>query len=379
MFFKDIIGQDKIKRMLTNSVAQGRISHAQLFAGGEGVGALSLAIAYIQYINCPHKSATDSCGECPSCRQIAELAHPDVHFVFPVNTPKGKSSSEKPVSDQFIGKWRELVKKTGGYFNEQMWYSTIDIENKQGNISKSEADEIIRKLSFKSFESPYKAIIIWLPEKMNVQAANTLLKILEEPWDKTLFLLVSESPDKLLPTILSRTQIIDIPGIEDKVLASYLSEKHNIPIEDALKMARLSRGNILEAERNIFSGEEHDMMFEYFVQLMRLSYENKHMELLEWAENAASLGREEQKRLIKNHIRLIRESYMLTAGMGEISYLVGKEYDFCKKFAPYVNNNNVEALVNEMETVIRQISQNGNAKIIFTHFALSVSKLINKL
>lgn len=378
MQFKDVIGQQEVKQKLISSVERGRVSHAQLFVGDEGVGALPLAIAYAQYLNCPHRHDGDSCGVCPSCYQIGQLAHPDLHFVFPVNTPKGKSSSEKPISSRFMPQWRELVSSTGGYFNEQMWYEALEIDNKQGNISTFEADEIIRALSFKSFESEYKIVLIWLPERMNIPAANKLLKILEEPWDKTLFLMVSQSPDKLLPTIISRTQGITIPAIEQADLAAWLMSHKNLTEADADKIARLSRGNLLEADRYLqaISSGAGTEAFDLFVKLMRLSYENRHMELLEWAETVAVMGREEQKRLMSNSIRLIRDSYMMTAGVPEISYLFGKEYEFCKKFAPYVNNSNVEQLVAEMELVIRQVGQNGNPKLIFPHFALTVSKLI---
>lgn len=380
MQFKAIIGQEELKNHLVRSVGAGRISHAQLFTGDEGVGALPLAIAYAQYINCPNRQGGDSCGVCPSCHQIGGLAHPDLHFIFPVNTPKGKSSGEKPLSSRFMPQWREIVARTGGYFSEQQWYEAIEIDNKQGNISTFEADEIIRSLSFKAFESEYKIVLIWLPERMNVQAANKLLKILEEPWEKTLFLMVSESSDKLLPTILSRTQSVGIPALGMDVLTAYLVGK-GLPQADAAKIARLSRGSLLEADRlreNLTSGEGR-ANFDYFVQLMRLSYENRHMELIEWAENVASLGREEQKTLMINSIRMLRDSYMLTAGLSDISYLFGKEYEFCKRFAPFVNNSNIEQLVAEMELVIRQIGQNGNPKIIFPHFALTVSKLIGPL
>ena len=381
MQFKDVIGQQEVKQKLISSVERGRVSHAQLFVGDEGVGALPLAIAYAQYLNCPHRHDGDSCGGCPSCYQIGQLAHPDLHFVFPVNTPKGKSSSEKPISSRFMPQWRELVSSTGGYFNEQMWYEALEIDNKQGNISTFEADEIIRALSFKSFESEYKIVLIWLPERMNIPAANKLLKILEEPWDKTLFLMVSQSPDKLLPTIISRTQGITIPAIEQADLAAWLMSHKNLMEADADKVARLSRGNLLEADRclQVISSGAGNEAFDLFVKLMRLSYENRHMELLEWAETVAAMGREEQKRLMSNSIRLIRDSYMMTAGVPEISYLFGKEYDFCKKFAPYVNNSNVEQLIAEMELVIRQVGQNGNPKLIFPHFALTVSKLIGPL
>ncbi len=381
MQFKDVIGQQEVKQKLISSVERGRVSHAQLFVGDEGVGALPLAIAYAQYLNCPHRHDGDSCGECPSCYQIGQLAHPDLHFVFPVNTPKGKSGSEKPLSSRFMAQWRELVSSTGGYFNEQMWYEAIDIDNKQGNISTFEADEIIRSLSFKSFESEYKIVLIWLPERMNIPAANKLLKILEEPWDKTLFLMVSQSPDKLLPTIISRTQGVTVPAIDQADLAAWLMSHRNLGAADADKVARLSRGNLLEADRclQVMSSGVGNEAFDLFVQLMRLSYENRHMELLEWAETVAAMGREEQKRLMTNSIRLIRDSYMMTAGVPEISYLFGREYEFCKKFAPYVNNSNVERLVAEMELVVRQVGQNGNPKLIFPHFALTVSKLIGPL
>lgn len=380
MQFQAILGQEALKAHLVRSVDAGRVSHAQLFTGEAGVGALPLAIAYAQYLNCPHRHDGDSCGVCPSCHQIGQLAHPDLHFVFPVNTPKGKSSGEKPLSKHFMTPWRELVLRTGGYFSEQQWYEALEIDNKQGNISTFEADEIIRDLSFKAFESEYKIVLIWLPERMNMQAANKLLKILEEPWEKTLFLLVSEAPERLLPTILSRTQSINIPGIEPEILTAHLQSK-GLNATDAAKIARLSRGSLLEAERlceTLASGENR-ASFDYFVRLMRLSYENRHMELLEWAESVASLGREEQKNLMVYSIRLLRDSYMLTAGLPDIAYLFGQEYEFCKRFAPFVNNNNIERLVAEMELVIRQIGQNGNPKIIFPHFALTISKLIGPL
>lgn len=378
MQFKDIIGQRPTIERLVRGVDTGRVSHAQLFSGQEGYGPLPLAIAYAQYIHCTNRRKGDSCGECPSCRQIAQLAHPDLHFVFPVNTPKGRSG-EKPLSDRFLPQWRKIVTDTGGYFDEQSWYSAIEIDNKQGNISTQEADEIIRKLSFKSFESEYKIVVVWLAERMNTQAANKLLKILEEPWDKTLFLLLSTSPEQLLPTIVSRTQCVTVPAIDEASLTRYLTARKGMPEADASRVARLSRGDLLEALRCLRHAGESDELFDLFVKLMRLSYEDRHLELLEWAEAVASMGREEQKRLIENSVRLLRDSYMLTAGMESISYLFGREEQFCKKFAPYVNNRNIEPLVAEMERTMRQITQNGNPRIVFPHFALTVSKLINRL
>lgn len=381
MQFKDVIGQEGLKSMLARGVDEGRVSHAQLFAGASGYGALPLALAYAQYVNCTDRRDGDSCGVCASCRKMGELAHPDMHFVFPVNSPKGSSGSQKPLSDAFMPQWRELMAATGGYFDEQAWYRAINIENQQGLITRHEADEVMRKLSFKPFEAEYKVMVIWLPEKMRAEAANSLLKILEEPWPKTLFLMVSEAPAKLLQTIISRTQEVAVPGVELADMERYLGAKHGLQGDRLSSIARLAGGNILEAER-LIAGEEDETSkeyFDYFTQLMRLSYNDKHMELLEWAENVASMGREQQKRFIEYSVRMLRENYMLNAGMNDISYLWGDELAFSKNFSPFIGNHNIESLVSEMELALAQIIQNGNPKIIFAHFALVVSKQIVKL
>ncbi len=378
MQFKDIIGQEEVKARLARTVDEGRVSHAQMFTGQSGYGTLPLAVAYVQYLNCPDRKDGDSCGVCPSCRKITELQHPDVHFVMPVNK-QGKKSGEVITSDVFLPEWRRTMAAAGGYFDEQMWYGELGLENLQGLISKKDADEVIRKLSFKSFEGGYKAVIIWLPEKMNTEAANTLLKILEEPWDRTLFVLVSESPRLLLPTITSRVQEVAVPGVEPEAIERYFTAQGVDPAR-ARQASRLSRGDLLEARRIVSDdgAEEKSEDFELFMGLMRLSYNDKHLELIEWAEGVARLGRERQKRFIENSIRLVRSSYMLNAGLEDIAYLWGAELDFCRKFSPFIGNHNVENLVSEMETALGQLRQNGNAGIIFTHFALAVSKQIIK-
>lgn len=378
MRFEDIVGQSRLKSMLVRGVDQGRVSHAQLFAGISGGGALPLALAYAQYLNCTARTEGDSCGTCPSCLKISELVHPDLHFVFPVNSPKGSGGSTKPTSDHFLTQWRETVIGSGGYFDEQRWYEAINIDNQQGIITKNEAEEIIRKLSFKSFEAKYKIMLIWLPERMRSEAANSLLKILEEPWERTVFLLVSGSPERLLTTIISRTQEVAVPRIDTEHVECYMIEKYGIEASRAANIARLCSGDLIEAKRLLDAEQEQsaEENFNYFVQLMRLSYNDKHMELLEWAENVADLGREQQKRLLQNSIRLLRNSYMINAGMDEIAYLWGAELEFCKKFAPFIGNHNIEKLVSQIELTIAQIAQNGNPKIIFAHFALTVSKQI---
>ena len=381
MRFADIIGQDDLKRHLAQSVDAGRVSHAQLFTGLSGSGALALAVAYVQYLCCRHRRDGDSCGECPDCKQIASLAHPDLHLVFPVNK-QGKKSGEVMRSDEFLPLFRTLFDERGGYVSPQDWYDLLDLgKTLKGMIAAREADEIIRKLSFKSFEADYKTMLIWLPEAMNEEAANKILKILEEPWERTLFILVSEQPDRLLPTIISRTQEVAVPRIAPDVLARVAAGKGVSDPLQARNMARLAGGDLLELN-HLVAGESDALRkenFDLFCGLMRLSYNDKHLELVSWAEDAAQLSREQQRAFLRDAARLLRESYMLHAGIREISYLWGEELAFCSKFAPFVGSQNIEPLIAEIESASAQIAQNGNPTIVFTHFALSVSKMIKHL
>ena len=381
MQFKDIIGQEELKRHLIRSVDTGRVSHAQLFTGRAGSGTLALAVAYVQYLCCRHRHDGDSCGECPDCRQIAALAHPDLHLVYPVNK-QGKKSGEAVLSDEFLPLFRKLFEERRGYVSPQQWYERLELgKTLKGMISAREADEIIRKLSFKSFESEYKTMLIWLPEAMNEEAANKILKILEEPWEKTLFLLVSEQPTLLLPTILSRTQEVAVPRIDPAVLEQTAAAEGVADPLQARNMARLADGDLLELQ-HLIAGENDAVRqenFDLFRRLMRLSYNDKHLELIGWAEEAAALSREQQRSMLLDAARLLRESFMLHAGMADISYLWGEELAFCAKFAPFVGTDNIEPLIAEIESARAQITQNGNPMIVFTHFALAVSKMIKHL
>lgn len=380
MKFSEIIGHDDLKRRLRQQIDAGRVSHAQLFTGLAGYGTLPLALAYVQYLFCPNRHAGDSCGECPSCRQIEALAHPDLHFVFPVNK-REKRSGEVVTSDLFIEKWREIWHEKRGVFSAEEWYERLDLgKTMKGLITAKESEEIIRKLQFKSYSSEYKAMIIWLPEAMNQEAANKILKILEEPWEKTLFILVSERPELLLQTIISRTQEVSVPRIDVATLREVAIAEGKSP-EEALNMARLAGGSLLELGE-LMRGESDEMRhqcFELFTRLMRLSYNDKHLELFEWADDMTALTREGQRQFFLHSVRLLRESYMLHAGLGRISYLWGEEAEFCAKFAPFIGNQNIEALISEIERAMLQIAQNGAPRIVFTHFALAVSKMINRL
>ena len=380
MKFSDIIGHDDLKRRLRQQIDAGRISHAQLFSGMAGYGTLPLALAYVQYLFCPNRHDGDSCGVCPSCQQVSALAHPDLHFVYPVNK-REKKSSDVITSDMFIDLWRTTWRERGGIFTAEEWYERLDLgKTMKGLITAKESEEIIRKLQFKSFSADYKAMIIWLPETMNQEAANKILKILEEPWDKTLFILVSERPDLLLQTIISRTQEVTVQGIDNATLERIALSQGKNEVETR-NMARLAKGSLLELNSLIRgeSDEARHQYFELFCSLMRLSYNDKHLELMEWAEEMTTLTREAQRQFFLNAVRLLRESYMLHAGLGSISYLWGEEAEFCSKFAPFIGNQNIEILVEEIETAMMEIAQNGAPRIVFTHFALAVSKQINRL
>lgn len=380
MRFAEIIGQQELKRHLVRGIDSGRISHAQLFSGAAGRGALALAVAYVQYLNCTNRRDGDSCGVCPNCRQTAALAHPDLHWIFPVNK-QGKKSGETVLCDDFLPAFRRAFAEHSGYLSPQAWFDELDLgKTLKGIITAREADRIIEKLALKSYEAEYKSVIVWLPETMNEEAANKLLKILEEPWDKTLFLLVAEQPDRLLQTILSRTQEITVPRLTPETLAAEAMRAGAAGAAEAMRMARLSGGDLLEL-KHLLHGESDTLRsenFRLFRSLMRLSYTDKHLELIAWAEEAAQLAREQQREFLRDSLRLLRESYLLHAGLESISYLWGEEADFCRKFAPFIHNGNIEPLIGEIEEARRQLSQNGNPTIVFTHFALSVSKMIGK-
>ena len=281
-----------------------------------------------------------------------------------------------------MGQWREMFDRTGGYFSPQQWFDALNLgKTLKGVISTKESEEIIRALSFKSFESAYKFMIVWLPETMNEEASNRILKILEEPWERTVFLLVSERPDLLLKTIVSRTQEVAVPRLTAHDLEPVIRSTGESDTEKVRNMARLAGGDLIELRRLIGGGEDdarHEN-FEAFCSIMRLSYNDKHIELMNWADEAAGLSRERQRAMLIDFSRLMREAYMLHAGLAQASYLWGEEAAFCKKFAPFIGNANIEPIIAQIESAVRQIGQNGNPRIVFTHFALAVSKYIRHL
>ena len=367
MFFKDVIGQEEIKQRLIQEVNEGRIPHAQLICGSEGVGKLPLALAYARYIRCTNRSATDACGVCPSCVKFNKLVHPDVHFTFPVV----KNSR----SDDYIVEWRRIV-LNNPYFNLNHWLNEINAENSQAVIYTKESDEIMKKLSLKSSEGGFKITIIWLPEKMQLACANKLLKLLEEPPAKTIFLLVSEAPDMILQTILSRTQRINVRKIAEKDIAQVLEQKYSVQQSTSLSIAHLANGNFIKALETIHLNEENHLFFELFVSLMRLSYQRKIREMKQWSDQIAGLGRERQKNFLSYCQRMIRENFIYNLHQKELVYMTPDEQNFATRFSPFVNERNVMGIMDELSEAQWHVEQNVNAKMIFFDFSLKMIVLL---
>ena len=371
MYFKDIIGQEEAKQRLIREAQIGKIAHAQLFCGPEGIGKLPLAIAYARYLSCTNRNEHDACGTCPNCIKYNKLAHPDLHFVFPVVKKKSKDT----VSDDYIAEWRELV-NTNPYFNLNIWLDRMGAENQQAQIFVKESDEIIRKLSLKSSQGGYKIMIIWLPEKMNTECSNKLLKLLEEPPAQTIFLLVSENPDMLLTTIQSRTQRFNLYGIEEEKIASILCQQYGLQETDAIDIAHQSEGNFIKSLETIHLSDEKKQFFELFVSLMRLSYQRKIREMRQWSEIMSSMGRERQKHFLTYCQRMIRENFMYNFQEPSLTYLNQEEQNFSSRFAPFVNERNVMGIMDELSEAQRHIEQNVNARMVFFDFSLKMIVLL---
>ena len=385
MLFSEIIGQQEVKKRFIRTVTEQRIPHAQLLRGPEGVGKLGLAIAYAQYICCENRSESDSCGVCPSCVKYKKLAHPDLHFVFPIIKPANKTSV---VCDDFIPDFREMV-LSNLYFGINDWYAKISGDAKQGLIYSNESEEIIRKLSLKTYESEYKIMIIWLPEKMHGTCANKLLKILEEPPEKTVFLLVSNAPDEIITTILSRPQHIHIPRLGEAEIARELLRIDELELEPdyANYAAHISNGSYLNALSVLNESDENKLNFERFMMIMRLAWQvgNKKdhaslKTLRKWSDDmaAAAMGRERQKNFLNYSQRMTRENFIRNMQQPELNYLTVTEAEFSQRFSPFINERNVEDLMNEFALAERQIEQNVNAKMIFFDLTLKVIMLLKR-
>jgi DNA polymerase-3 subunit delta' len=382
LLFRDIIGQEATKEQLRRSVREGRIPHAQLFTGISGIGKLQLALAYAQYLNCPHRTDEDSCGTCPTCLQYRHLQHPDLHFVFPI-----VGSDE--VCDSFLEPWREIILDKR-YFDLEDWHSALGVETKQSMIYEKESGEILRKLSLKPYGNGYKVMIIWQPEKMNTTTANKLLKLLEEPAEKTVFLLVSEHPENLLATIRSRVQTVRVPRLETDTIAAALTQE-GMDSTQAMDLARIANGSYLAARKKADESEENQQELRDFIALFRDAYTvgvlqdpQKKFESLkrlrQWSMDMADskVGREKQKHFLQYAQQQVRENFIRNIGQPELNYQMAAEREFSVKFAPFIHTGNVEAIMNQLDLAERQIEQNGNAKVIFFDLCLQMIVLIKK-
>jgi DNA polymerase III subunit delta' len=387
MYFKDVIGQKEIKDRFIQSVKNGRIPHAQLISGASGTGTLQLAIAFARYICCTDRGENDACGKCSSCRQFDKLVHPDVHFVFPIFKP---NSSKKWVCDDFIKEWRKIVIEKG-YFNYNQWMSSIKAGNAQGMIYVEESDELIHKLNLKAYESEYKVVIIWLPEKMHESCANKLLKLLEEPPSNTIFLMVTENSGQLLSTVISRSQIIRVHGISLDELVDALKTRFNIDEKECINYSRLAAGSYLEALECIETSYENTFFLEQFKRSMRGAYiianftkdrktdkQNSLKDLKLWAEEMAKIGREQEKKYLSYAQRLVRENFIMNVGQKELNYLSPSESAFSTNFFPFINHKNIVAFMEEIELAEKHIESNVSAKLVFFDLALQSIMLFKK-
>ncbi len=374
MFFKDIVGQEELKKQLTETARKGVVAHAQLFCGQPGAGAFPLALAYARYLNCTDRSETDACGQCKSCLQYNELAHPDLHFVFPMIAGKER---KKTVCDDYLTEWYDFL-KSHVYFDLDMWLDRIEAGNKQAMIYTEESDQILRKTSLKIYEAEYRILLIWMPERMNIACANKLLKVIEEPPQNTVILMVSDTPEQMLGTILSRTQRLNVRPIAAEALTEALMQRYHLEPDAARQIAHLAHGNMLEAEKALSTEQESDLFLEIFIRMMRNSWARNVKEMKNMAEELSTMTREKQKSFLSYCQHLIRENFVYRFRSDDLNYMKSNEAAFSVRFSPFVNERNVFDLIRELAEAERHISQNGNAKMIFFDLSLQITVLLKK-
>nr|WP_121269932.1 hypothetical protein [Pedobacter schmidteae] len=368
MQFKEIIGQENIKQQLVQTVAENRISHAQLFLSSDGSGALPLAIAYAQYINCLDKQADDSCGVCSSCRKYERYIHPDLHFSYPFF-----ASKDVRTAVDVLEEWRSML-LADAYFDMDIWRSKLSAENKQANINIAECHDIIKKLSYKAFEAQTKVLIMWLPEYLDKEG-NALLKIIEEPPQNTLFILVANNQEQILSTLLSRTQIVKIPKLPHATVESYLMDGHGLPENQATEYSFLADGNLIEAK--LLVANTHNDNADKFAEWLRMGYGNRVLDLTIFVEQIAGWGRENQKNFLKYGISFLRECSLLLSGADELVKLPARALETAKKLSVHVLDLNMaDAIIAELEKAHYHIERNANPKILFLDVSLQLVKII---
>lgn len=372
MSWSEVIGQEEARQRLLRMEKEGRLPHAMLFCGPSGSGKMALALAFASHLLCDeHDKVDDSCGHCASCAMLKTFEHPDLHFSYPVIRPTGTSSEHKMTSDDFAKEWHEML-RNGSYITIDGWLEAMGAVNQQAQIGVGESDLLLKKLSLKSSQGGYKVCLIWLPERMNAECANKLLKLLEEPPLQTVFIMICEAPEQLLDTIRSRTQRIDIKRIDTAAIEQALVARRNIEPGAARRIARVANGSWTKALEQLNADNENRQFLEVFISLMRLAYMRNIKELKKWSETVAGYGRERQIRLLHYFARMMRENFMYNFGNPELTYMTSEEENFSKNFARFVNERNIIELSDLLNLTIRDIGQNANAKIVFFDFAIKM-------
>ncbi|MGL2965442.1 ATP-binding protein [Flavobacterium sp. XGLA_31] len=381
MQFSEILGQDYIKNHLISSALSGRIPHAQLFVGPEGSGTLAMAVAYAQFVLCQNVGSENSGGNASCNLKFDSLSHPDLHFVYP-NVANDEVKS-KPKSADFIMDWREFVLQNpyGSLFD---WYKHLGVQNKQGEIRVDDAQDILKSLALKSYEGGFKIMIVWMADKLNIAASNKLLKLLEEPPEKTLFLLISEQEEDIIQTIRSRCQVLHFGALPEAVIAKAMKERFFLDDASANKVAHQAQGNFNKALHIVKNDAEEFPFEQWFVDWVRAAFRAKGnaaaiQDLIAWSEEIAGLGREAQKQFLNYCIELFRQALLLNYQTDRLVYIEPKVDKFSlDKFAPFVNGSNINAIFSELSDAIYHIERNGNAKIILTDLSIKLTRLIHK-
>ena len=355
-------------------VDEDRLPHAIMLTGPQGAGKLALAIGFAKVL-LSQGGETSMFGEPVESPMLRKLEHPDLHFTYPTIKLPSMSADHKPVSDDFAREWHELV-MAGPYFTMNEWLELMGGENQQAIITAGESDELVRKLSLKSSQGGYKVSIVWLPERMNQECANKILKLLEEPPSQTVFLMVCNEPEKLLETIRSRVQRVDVKKIDTEDIRQALMEKRGLTEDEAKRISRMANGSWLKALEMLSADSENELFLDMFQTLMRLSYQRKVKDLKTWSERMASLGREKQKRFLDYFLRLVRENFMYNFKQEDLCYMTQREEDFAKNFARFINEANVLPIYDLINKAIRDIGQNANAKIVFYDMTLQMILLL---
>lgn len=376
MNWSEVIGQEDIKQKLTSMVDDEHVPHAMILCGPYGCGKMAMAMAMASYLLTEGSvRINQQFNKANSEAMLGQWEHPDLHFSFPTIKRAGMSADHQPVSGDYAKEWRQMLMQ-GPYFNISQWMDYMDAANQQAIITGAESDELARKLSLKSSLGGYKVAVIWLPERMNLTSANKLLKLLEEPPHQTIFIMASEEPEKLLDTIKSRTQRIDMKRLTNKDICDALVQQRGIDEASAQRIARLANGNWMNALDALNTSNENRQFFDMFTMLMRLAYTRNIKELKKWSEAVAAYGREKQRRMLVYFIGQVRENFMYNFRNPELTYMTVEEENFSKKFSPFINELNVIEISELMERANRDIGQNANAKIVMFDMALKMIVLL---